>query len=108
MKARVCDRAKIFRDCEASVHLQMEVINLAAGIPWTPPQCVDRRPPDEQEIVPVVFSTGGRGVDSDTMFIRACVVVDPMLPGAGLGAHLSKDATGGYQMVAFQAFRNEP
>ncbi len=106
IKQKICDRAKIFRDCEDSIHLQMQTINLATGIPWTPPTCVDRDP--DAPIQPIVFSTGARGVDSDTMFIRACVIVDPMLPGTGLGAHLTKDATGGYQMVAFQAFRNEP
>ena len=57
------------------------------------------------EIEPVVtFNSGDEG---DLLFIRACVVVDPMYPNIGLGLILSKDSSGGVMLVASSAFANE-
>ena len=105
IKAVVCEKSMIFRKCNLYLHLEVREIDLATGIPWTSPTCVDRTTND---LAPLVVSTGTHDGDPSTMFVRACVVVDPMIPGSGLGAHLTKDSTGGYSMVAFSAFRNEP
>lgn len=105
IKAKVCEKAMIFRNCNLYLHLEVREINLAEGIPWTSPTCVDR---GTEEVAPLVVATGRHDEDPSTMFVRACVVVDPLIPGTGLGVHLTKDDTGGYHMVAFSAFRNEP
>jgi len=42
------------------------------------------------------------------MYVRACVVVDPLVPGIGLALHLPLDPTGGLAMVSYGAFTNEP
>ena len=105
IKAKICEKAMIFRDCSALLHLEVREIDLATGIPWSSPTCVDR---GTEDVAPLVVSTGNHDDDPSTMFVRACVVVDPLIPGSGLGAHLTKDPTGGYHMVAFSAFRNEP
>ncbi len=104
IKARVCARARILRDCSDSIHLELQAIDLAEGVPNTSPSCVDR---SEDAAAPTVNFMPGQG-DQDIMFVRACVIVDPLLPGMGLGAQLTTDATGGYMMVAFSAFANEP
>ena len=106
IKAKVCEKSMIFRNCDSLLHLEVREISLSTGIPWTSPTCVDRSP--EAPIAPLVVSTGTHDDDPSTMFVRACVIVDPLIPGSGLGVHLTKDSTGGYSMVAFSAFRNEP
>ena len=42
------------------------------------------------------------------MLIRACAIVDPMFPMTGLGLSLTKDETGGVQLVTVSAFVAEP
>lgn len=102
LKLTVCDRASILKDCTSSIHLELVPMTLAGGIPKTSATCVDRT----GEIDPVEnFSAG---IEEDIMFVRACVIVDPMLPGMGIGAQLHKDPTGGFSMVAYSAFKREP
>ncbi|MEE9455446.1 MAG: TadE/TadG family type IV pilus assembly protein [Paracoccaceae bacterium] len=102
VKARVCARARILRECMGSIHLELQPISLSTGVPQTSPSCVDVT----GEITPAEnFSTGVR--DQEIMFIRACVVVKPLMPGMGLGADLTKDASGRFSLVAFSAFMNE-
>lgn len=105
IKAKICEKSMIFRNCDQLLHLEVREIDLTTGIPWTSPTCVDR---STEDLAPLVVSTGTHDGDPSTMFVRACVIVDPMIPGSGLGVHLTKDSTGGYSMVAFSAFKNEP
>ncbi len=102
LKQLVCERSLVLRNCLTSVHIELVPLTLTAGIPQTASTCVDRT----GEIEPVEnFSTGTL---EDIMFVRACVIVDIMLPGMGIGAALTKDASGGYIMVASSAFKREP
>lgn len=102
LKVIICDRASILRNCKSSIHLELIPMTLASGVPKTSATCVDRT----GEIEPVEnFSAG---IEEDIMFVRACVIVDLMLPGMGIGAQLHKDSTGGYAMVAYSAFKREP
>ena len=64
--------------------------------------CIDRT----EEVEPVInFNPGAR---SEIMFVRACVIVDPIFPGTGIGALLPVDRRGGYAIVTQRAFMNEP
>jgi len=100
-KTIICDNASIIKDCEANVLLEMVPINSAADVPTTT-ICRDR----SSNVDPVVsFSTGAR---SEIMYLRACVVIDPLIPGMGLGLHLPLDETGGFALVSYSAFVNEP
>ncbi len=42
------------------------------------------------------------------MFVRACMIVDPIFPGLGITLGLQRDNSGGLQMVTYTAFMNEP
>lgn len=102
LKQLVCERSLVLRNCLTSVHIELVPLTLAAGIPQTASTCVDRT----GDIIPVEnFSAGTL---EDIMFVRACVIVDLMLPGMGIAAQLTKDSTGGYAMVASSAFKREP
>jgi len=101
-KQTICDFSRILRDCEETMVLEVTPISTAADIPNGNVTCTDRTTPDAPDLN---FSIGNR---SDIMYVRACVIVDPIVPGLGLGLQLPKDASGGFQMIAYSAFVNEP
>ncbi|HIP22579.1 MAG TPA: pilus assembly protein [Rhodobacteraceae bacterium] len=102
IKQDICNYAGILRNCMANITLELvEVSNPIGGLTAV---CVDR----VTAIEPVVTFNPGSHLDQDIMVARACYVVDPLIPGAGFGAALPKDPSGGFHMVAFAAFVNEP
>lgn len=102
MKTAVCANMLVVPDCEKTILIEMTRVQTAADFPTKNATCVDRG----QTIQPVVsFSTGDAGW---TMFVRACLVSDPIAPFIGLGLQMPKDTKGGYSLVAASAFLNEP
>lgn len=101
----ICRNAVIIPNCEASLMLEMAEVDITT---WTIPlegnRCIDRTAdinvPDEPN-----FNAGER---NKLVMVRACSVFDPIFPGAGLGAQLPKDASGGYRLMATSGFMNEP
>jgi hypothetical protein len=102
IKQQICDAAFLLGECEDVVLLELLPLPNAASFPAGGANCIDRT----SEIEPTItFTPGAR---SEIMFVRACLIVDPVFPGMGLGAMLSTDASGGYSIVAQTAFVNEP
>lgn len=102
LKDEVCGYAKIFKGCTTDLVLEVVPMDVNSAYPQNQPNCFDRT----GELEPVIdFTPGLRG---EIMFIRACVVIDPIFPGLGLGLQLPKDSSGGFQMVSYAAFMNEP
>jgi len=99
----VCDYAGILRNCMSNLTLQLVRIENPIGGLTAP--CANRN----ASVDPTVTFNPGSHVDQDIMVARVCYVVDPLIPGAGFGAALPRDAlTGGYHMVSYSAFANEP
>ena len=102
MRERVCDRALVLINCEANLALELVPIVTPASYPTDAARCVDRDSP----IAPVLrFNPGSR---TQTVFVRACFVVDPITPMMGLSLVLSRDDTGALRLVSKSAFINEP
>ncbi|MCF6271686.1 MAG: pilus assembly protein [Rhodobacteraceae bacterium] len=101
VKTDICRYATILRDCDSA--LQLELVENTSPISSATARCIDRA----SEIEPVVDWAPNPGPPV-IMVLRACFVVDPLIPGAGLGALLPKDSTGGYNLVSYSAFLNEP
>lgn len=102
VRTRVCGNAVVLFDCDKTLALEFIPIKSDADYPSDADRCVDR----SSKVAPVLrFDPGAR---SQTVFVRACFVVDPLTPGLGLGMALPKDSTGGYRLVAKSAFANEP
>lgn len=102
IKAEICKAAYLLKNCESSLLLELTPLDISGNFPTGQANCVDRT----EEVTPVInFDPGGR---SEIMFVRACLVVDPLFPGMGLGAKLPKDKSGGYAIVVQSAFVNEP
>ena len=102
LKARICDEALVLSNCMNSIRLELTPINKSTDFPTASAPCVDRSVP----IDPV--TTYNSGQRSQVIFARACFVVDPLVPGIGLGLSMPKDATGGIHLNSSFAFVNEP
>ena len=102
IRREICTAAFLLNECESSVLLELVPITDPTSFPTTPVQCINRT----EEIEPA--TTFDPGVRSQIMFVRACIVVDPLFPGAGIGAMLPTEADGGYAILARSAFVNEP
>lgn len=103
LKREICNRARILGECHDTITIEMTPIDTTAwAMPAESVRCVDR----DQNIEPVLAFN--LGVQNEIMLVRACVIVEPLFPGTGIGAMLQKDATGGYGMAAVSAFVNEP
>jgi len=102
LRTRICDASIVLRNCERDLLIELREMDLAADYPQNQANCIDRT----GEIDPVVdFSPGAR---ERIMFVRACMVIDPVVPGMGLGLQLPKDASGGFHLVSYTAFISEP
>jgi hypothetical protein len=102
VRATICERAMVLADCVNTLALEFIPIVNAASYPTDNERCVDR----SGAINPVLrFNTGAR---SETVFVRACFVVEPLTPGLGLGLALPKDGTGAYRIISKSGFVNEP
>ncbi len=99
IKTRICQEAMLLDDCENNLLLELEVLDLSAGFS-SPFSCVDK----ENDITPV--TTWQPGQRNEIVYMRACVVVYPILTGT---MSLFKDGgTKGVPLVADTAFVNEP
>lgn len=103
LKREICSRTVIFEDCEQRIMIEMQRINTTNwSMPSTPVTCVDR----EEDVQPVTMLQIGQ--QNDIMMMRVCVVMDPLFPSTGIGLNMPKDAQGGYGLLAYSAFVNEP
>ncbi len=99
IKQKICDRALLLDDCDSSLLLELEVLDLNVGF-TTPIACVDK----ENDITPV--TTWEPGQRNEIVYMRACVVVFPMLSQAF--AMFDDTAVTGIELFADTAFVNEP
>lgn len=106
LKAEICKHSTILANCSRDLVLELTPkTDATANYPKNQPNCKDRT----EAIAPVItFSPTTANDDPEIMFIRACIIIDPIFPGIGIGLGLPKDATGGYQLVSYTAFVNEP
>lgn len=102
MRQRICAEAFVLVNCNSALALEMFHITNGSGYPADSARCVNRDSP----IAPVLrFTPGGR---TETVFVRACFVVEPLTPGIGLGLALPKDSSGAHRIIAKSGFVNEP
>ncbi len=103
LKTRICSNTLMIPDCGNVLFLELISVNPDAwNIPSPNTQCVDRT----EEINPTLNFNPGAA--NEMMIVRACAVVDPLVPDFGLGARFMKDASGGVALIASSAFVNEP
>jgi len=102
LRRSVCENSQILLNCERDLILEVVEYDAASAYPQNQANCIDRT----EEIEPTItFNPGGR---NRIMFVRACMIIDPIFPGIGITLGLTKDSSGGFQLVAYTAFMNEP
>jgi len=102
LRRSVCANSTILVNCERDLILEVVEYDAASAYPQNQANCIDRT----EEIDPTVtFNPGGR---DRIMFVRACMIIDPIFPGLGITLGLTKDSSGGFQLVSYTAFMNEP
>ena len=103
LKERICDKTLMIPDCDNVLFLELISVNSDVwNIPAPNAECVDRT----GLINPTL--NFNPGVPNEMMIVRACAVVDPLVPDFGLGARFLKDESGGVALIASSAFVNEP
>ncbi|MEM8788602.1 MAG: TadE/TadG family type IV pilus assembly protein [Pseudomonadota bacterium] len=105
VRDRICEAALILPDCQTTLIVELKKLDMAAAYPKNSPDCFDRA---EDAVNPKKGIDPNDELRSEIMFVRACVLVDPIFPGLEFGLLLPKDANGAHQMVTFSAFMNEP
>ncbi len=109
IKETICSHTTLINDCDDVLLLELTTVDSQTGIPNSATECVDRTGP----VIPATdlptVSAGERNVaDSrDLMYLRACIIVDPILP-ANYAMPLPYDASGGIALVVDSAYVNEP
>lgn len=101
IKERVCEEATILPDCTKAIRVELTPIERSTDFPSQEANCVDR----SVKVDPVTSYDAGK--PSQIVFARACFIVDPIMPGLGLGLSLPKDQTGGIRLTSSFAFVNE-
>ena len=102
LKQAVCRNAGILKDCNRDLVLEVVEFDIASAYPQNTTHCRDR----SEKFKPTInFHPGAR---NSIMFVRACMIIDPLFPGMGLTLGLPKDASGGLQLITYTAFMNEP
>jgi hypothetical protein len=103
IRDNLCENTPILINCEESLLLDLRVIDQDTyNLPDYHTLCVDRT----GTVNPANEFHGG--ADNELMLIRACALVDRILPISGLGLDLTRDDTGAIHITAATIFVNEP
>lgn len=103
----ICLNTSAIQNCDEVLVVDVSVINTVTYDVSEPGiSCVERQPnsiiirPDDNDF--------RQGNSNDLLLIRACAVLDLILPFSGFGLNLVRDDSGGLHMVAASIFVNEP
>ena len=103
LRSAICERTVIIRDCEQVLLLELRPVDTSSWAGLTDPvACIERA----EEITPVTQFVAGQ--QNELMLVRACAIIDPILPGGTMALAMPRDPSGGFRMVASSAFVNEP
>lgn len=99
IKTKICSLALVFRECDTNMLLEMETFEPSSGFTQDY-KCYDK----ENEITPV--TNWQPGLRSEIVYMRACIIIDPMMPN-GIALFPGSSAAG-VPLIASTAFVNEP
>ncbi|MDA0186984.1 TadE/TadG family type IV pilus assembly protein [Roseicyclus sp.] len=104
IKTAICDNTRAIRNCDSVMVVELTVIDrMTYAMPGNGAVCVRRDDPSH-----VPFSVFDQGAGNQLVMIRACAVIDRILPFSGFGLNLARDDSGGLHMVAASVYVNEP
>lgn len=104
IKTAICDNTRAIQNCDSVLVVELTVIDRTTyAMPANDVACVRR---DDPSIV--AFNPFDQGAGNQLVLMRACAVIDRMLPFSGFGLNLARDDSGGLHMVAASVYVNEP
>lgn len=103
VRQMICDYTNMIDDCMNALMVEVTPIpEPSFAMPATNAPCIDR------ESTSPPLDTLNHGASNRLMLIRACAVVDPVFPMTGLGLAMTKDASGGFQLISVSGYVAEP
>ena len=97
------ERITDFREFMIFYIIILGAIGMTYAVPDNQELCIERA--DATATPSNSFTAGG---DNEVMLVRACMIVDRVLPFSGFGLNLTRDDSGGLHMMASSVFVNEP
>lgn len=107
IRENICENTPVIPNCDSALLIDLRVIDQDTySLPDYHSECIDRA----GVVTPSNFFAAGQGAahSEQFMLIRACVVVDRILPFSGWGLNLTRDDTGGVHLTTATIFVNEP
>lgn len=103
LKAEICRRTVIFKNCEANITIELTQINTTNfNLPSNNSKCINRSKPVAPVNNLVLLQK------NDIMLVRVCVVQDALFPTTGIALQMRKDGANGYYLMSTSAFATEP
>jgi len=103
IRTAICDNTNMLPKCETLLTIDLREVDRATySVPTNEEMCIER---GTSATVNNTFNPGG---DKVVMLVRACMIIDRILPITGYGLNLTRDDSGGLHMMASSVFVNEP
>jgi hypothetical protein len=100
----ICRNTGSIQNCDETLVVDLRRIDRSTyEIPMPDVTCVNRN-----DLTLNLGNSFEQGQDNELILIRACAVIDRILPFSGFGLNLVRDDTGGMHIVAASVFVNEP
>ncbi len=105
VRTAICSNTSLLPDCDTLLEVDLQVLaSPYNNLPSDDEICAGRG----DGIIIRPDNTFNQGGNNELVFIRTCLVVDPILPFSGFGLNLARDESGGMHMMASNIFVNEP
>jgi Flp pilus assembly protein TadG len=104
IETAICNNTRVIPNCDEVLVVDLRRIDdTTYDIPMPDVACVNRNN------MTLELGNGSEfGEDNELILLRACAIVDRILPFSGFGLNLVRDDTGGVHMTAASVFVNEP
>ncbi len=104
IRTAICDNTELLPDCTTLLTIDLREVDRATyEVPGNEELCIERA-----DATATVNNAFNPGADNQLMMVRACMIVDRLLPFSGFGLNLTRDDSGGLHMMAASVFVNEP
>lgn len=104
IRTAICNNTSMLPDCDTLLTIDLRRIDrMTYDVPDNQELCIERA--DASATLNNEFTVG---TDNELMLVRACMIVDRVLPFSGFGLNLTRDDSGGMHMMAASMFVNEP
>jgi Flp pilus assembly protein TadG len=104
IRAAICDNTDLLPDCRTLLTIDLRAVDRATyAVPSNQEMCIERA-----DVTATLNNQFNPGADNELMLVRACFIVDRIVPFSGFGLNLTRDDSGGLHMMASSMFVNEP